>query len=189
MNVSRLAIPEVLLIEPKRFEDERGWFQESYNKASLAGFLDNLEFIQDNHVKSLQRFTLRGLHFQKPPHAQAKLVRCLAGALFDVAVDIRHGSPTFGQWVGEVLSGETGNQIYVPVGFAHGYLTLTEDCEVAYKVTAPYAADLEGGLNFADPSIAIAWPGQESGQALRPIINTRDLELPNLRDLVADFVY
>ena len=189
MNVTRKSIPEVLLIEPKRFEDERGWFLESYNKASLTDSLGNLEFIQDNHAKSFKRFTLRGLHFQKPPHAQAKLVRCLSGALFDVAVDIRFGSPTFGQWVGEVLTGDNGNQLYVPEGFAHGYLTLTDDCEVAYKVTAPYSAECEGGLNFADPSIAIAWPGQESSHAFRPTLNARDLALPNLGDLVADFVY
>ena len=185
MQVTRLAIPDVLLIEAKRHRDERGWFEESYNKAALDPYLAGIDFIQDNHVKSSEKHTLRGLHFQVPPFAQAKLVRCLVGTIYDVVVDIRVGSPTYGEWAGVELSSENGLQLYVPVGFAHGYLTLSEDCEVLYKVNAPYAAQAAEGIHFADPALGIVWPIEASA----PILNARDLALPRLSDLSSQFVY
>lgn len=185
MQVTRLSIPDVLLIEPTRHGDERGWFEESYNKVTLLPYLADMEFLQDNHVKSSQKHTLRGLHFQNPPFAQAKLVRCLVGAIYDVVVDIRVGSPSFGEWLGVELSSENGHQLFVPVGFAHGYLTLSDACEVHYKVNAPYAAQAAQGIHFADPKLNILWPWGSNS----PIVNERDLALPLSSDFVSKFVY
>lgn len=185
MQVRRLSIPDVLLIEPTRHGDERGWFEESYNKMTLSPYLGGMEFLQDNHVKSSQKLTLRGLHFQNPPFAQAKLVRCLVGEIYDVVVDIRVGSPTFGQWLGVELSSENGHQLFIPAGFAHGYLTLSDVCEVHYKVNAPYAAQAAKGIHFADPELGIIWPCDGNS----PIVNVRDLALPLLSDFANNFVY
>jgi dTDP-4-dehydrorhamnose 3,5-epimerase len=158
MKITPMAIPEVLLITPARHGDERGWFSETFRQSALeeAGFGGGA-FVQDNHVRSTKRGILRGLHFQKPPHAQDKLLRCVRGAIFDVAVDIRKGSPTFGQWVGAELSADNSQQLLVPKGFAHAYCTLTEECEVLYKVTDYYAPQAEGALRWNDPTVAVDW--------------------------------
>ncbi len=156
--VRELELPGVLEITPQRHEDERGFFSETWNSAALAsaGFTET--FVQDVHAQSRRKGVLRGLHYQLRPHAQGKLVRVLRGAIFDVAVDVRRASATFGRWVSLVVSRERWNQIFIPVGFAHGYLTLEDDTEVAYKVTAPYAPADERGIRFDDPALGIDWP-------------------------------
>lgn len=158
MKVTPLAIPDVLLIEPKVFGDERGFFYESFNQQAFnkATGLDIL-FVQDNHSKSA-RNVLRGLHYQLPPKAQGKLVRAVAGEVFDVAVDIREGSPSFGAWVGEVLSAENKRQMWIPPGFAHGFLVLSESAEFLYKTTDYYAPECERCIVWNDPDLAVAWP-------------------------------
>lgn len=158
MNVIKTAIPDVLIFEPKVFGDARGFFFESFNHKlfeEAVGYQVN--FVQDNHSKS-SKGVLRGLHYQLPPHAQGKLVRCVAGEVFDVAVDIRKRSPTFGQWVGVHLSGENKRQLWIPEGFAHGFVTLTETAEFLYKTTNYYAPQYEGCLAWNDSQINIDWP-------------------------------
>ncbi len=158
MNVIKTAIPDVLIFEPKVFGDERGFFFESFNHKlfeEAVGYPVN--FVQDNHSKS-SKVVLRGLHYQLPPHAQGKLVRCVAGEVFDVAVDIRKSSPTFGQWVGVHLSGENKRQLWIPEGFAHGFVTLTETAEFLYKTTNYYAPVSDRGIAWNDASIGIKWP-------------------------------
>ena len=153
-----LAIPDVILVTPKRHGDARGYFSETYRADAFAEAGIPGPFVQDNHAYSQQPGVLRGLHFQKPPHAQAKLVRCAQGAIYDGAVDIRQGSPTYGRSVGAELSAENGAQLYVPEGFAHGYLSLTPDCHVQYKTSDYYAPEAEGGLAWNDPELGIDWP-------------------------------
>jgi dTDP-4-dehydrorhamnose 3,5-epimerase len=186
MNIEPLSIPDVLRITPQRRGDERGWFSETFRQSALdeAGFCGGT-FVQDNHARSTRRGVLRGLHFQTPPYAQDKLVRCVRGAIFDVAVDIRRGSPTFGRWVGAELSADNGVQLLVPKGFAHGYRTLTDDCEVFYKVTAYYAPQAEGALRWNDPALAIDWiaPANEI------TTNARDAVAPLLADFDTPFAY
>jgi dTDP-4-dehydrorhamnose 3,5-epimerase len=174
----RLEIPDVILIEPRRHTDERGWFMETY-KAQIwrEGGVDEV-FVQDNQSLSRAAGTIRGLHFQAPPMAQAKLVRCSAGAVFDVAVDIRKMSPTFGRHVGVTLSAEDGRQVFVPAGFAHGYCTLRPDTVVEYKVSTPYDPASERGIAWNDPDLAIGWP--VTGEAT---LAPRDRDLPRLADL------
>ena len=158
MNVIETAIPDVLIFEPKVFGDERGFFFESFNHKQFEEAVGSpVTFVQDNHSKS-SRGVLRGLHYQLPPHAQGKLVRCVAGEVFDVAVDIRKSSPTFGQWVGFHLSGENKRQLWIPEGFAHGFVTLSETAEFLYKTTNYYAPQSEGCLKWNDSQINIAWP-------------------------------
>jgi dTDP-4-dehydrorhamnose 3,5-epimerase len=178
-EITRLAITDVLLITPKRPGDERGFFSETYNARILgeAGF--DKPFVQDNHSMSARRGTLRGLHFQRAPHMQDKLLRVSRGSIYDVAVDIRRGSPTFGRWVGEELSAENWRQLLVPAGFAHGFVTLTPDVEVQYKVTDYYAPQAEGGLAWNDPKLAIAWPIDPS----EVVTNARDGTWPALDGL------
>jgi dTDP-4-dehydrorhamnose 3,5-epimerase len=178
MQVERLAIPEVLLLTPRRFGDERGWFSETYVKRELEKVGVDHAFLQDNQAHSAQRGTLRGLHLQVPPEPIAKLVRCLRGAIFDVAVDVRAGSPTFGRWVAAELSAQNGRQLYSPRGFAHAYLTLTDDTDVFYKIDGYYAPACEQGVLWNDPAIGIAWPLPE-GEIL---MNDRDRALPLLSD-------
>lgn len=158
MQVTRLAIPDVVLLEPKVFGDERGFFFESFNRQAFkdAAGLDP-DFVQDNHSRSVKG-VLRGLHYQLPPKAQGKLVRVVAGKVFDVAVDIRKGSPTFGKWVGEVLSAENKRQLWIPPGFAHGFLTLSEAAEFLYKTTDYYSPAHERCIRWDDPEIAVKWP-------------------------------
>jgi len=148
----------VIKIEPQRHGDHRGFFAETYSRARYANLGVGIDFVQDNHSLSSHAGTLRGLHFQAPPHAQAKLVRCGRGAIFDVAVDIRKGSPTFGHWVGHELSEDNGHQLYVPVGFAHGFVTLRPNSEIVYKCSDYYAPEVEGAINWNDPDIGIDWP-------------------------------
>ena len=158
MKVTALAIPDVLLFEPKVFGDARGFFFESFNQQrfNAATGLD-LQFVQDNHSKSAKG-VLRGLHYQLPPKAQGKLVRVVAGEVFDVAVDIRKNSPTFGQWVGEILSGDNKRQLWIPPGLAHGFVVLSDSAEFLYKTTDYYAPEMERCIRWDDPDLAIDWP-------------------------------
>jgi dTDP-4-dehydrorhamnose 3,5-epimerase len=176
MQVERLAIPEVMLLTPKRHGDERGWLSEVYSRKAMAQAGLECEFVQDNQAYSPTRGTLRGLHFQIPPQAIAKLVRVIRGAVFDVAVDVRAGSPTFGRWVAAELTSESGSMMYVPRGFAHAYCTLLADTEVLYKLDGYYTPDCERGVLWNDPAIGIDWPIPEA----ELIINARDRALPPL---------
>jgi dTDP-4-dehydrorhamnose 3,5-epimerase len=176
--VNSLEISDVKIITPKKFGDERGFFSETYNQQGLVEHGIDSTFVQDNQSLSAQVGTLRGLHYQLPPFAQDKLVRVTRGAIFDVAVDIRRQSPTFGQWVGAVISAKDWNQILVPIGFAHGFCTLEADTEVLYKVTAPYAPAAERGIAWDDPDLAIAWPLH--GQS--PKLSGKDGENPKFAD-------
>ena len=158
MNIIRTDIADVLIIEPKVFGDDRGFFYESFNqKAFNEAVGQEISFVQDNHSKSAKN-VLRGLHYQLPPKAQGKLVRVVQGEVFDVAVDIRKGSKTYGQWVGEVLSAENKRQLWIPTGFAHGFLTLSETAEFLYKTTDYYAPEYERSLLWCDPALGILWP-------------------------------
>lgn len=158
MHITALAIPDVKIITPQRYGDERGYLFEAWNREAFAKAGINLDFVQDNQSFSREKGTLRGLHFQSPPFAQDKLVRVITGAIWDVAVDLRRSSPTYGQWVAEEISAQKGNQILVPVGFAHGFITLTPDTTVVYKVTNLYSKDHDNGLAYDDPDFAISWP-------------------------------
>ena len=179
-SITPLSIPEVLLITPKRHGDARGWFAETWSRRAMEAAGLAHDFVQDNQAFSARKGTVRGLHFQQAPHAQAKLVRVLKGAIFDVAVDIRQGSATYGRWVGARLTAEGGEQILVPRGFAHGYVTLTDDCEIFYKVDGAYAPQTEGALLWNDPDVGIVWP--ISGEA---ILSDKDKVAPRLRDMPA----
>ncbi len=179
MQVDRLSIPEVLMITPKRHGDARGWFSETYVKRELEKHGVQGQFLQDNQAFSAQRGTLRGLHLQVPPAPIAKLVRCLRGAIFDVAVDVRAGSPTFGGWTGVELTADNGRQLYCPRGFAHAYVTLAPDTEVFYKIDGYYAPEAERGVLWNDPAIGIDWP-IDAGEI---ILNARDRELSPLAAL------
>jgi len=168
-----LQIPDVILIRPRVFPDARGFFLETYKYSDFAANGIPERFVQDNHSRST-RGVLRGLHFQNPPRAQGKLVRVVSGEIFDVAVDIRPGSATFGQWVGEDLSDENHHMLYIPPGFAHGFVVLSDVADVTYKVTAEYAPELDSGIIWNDPAIAIQWPVQV------PILSAKDAALPSL---------
>lgn len=181
--VTPTALPDVQVITPDRFGDGRGFFSECWNQADLAAAGVSLNFVQDNHSFSVQAGTVRGLHYQSPPHAQDKLVRCGRGAIFDVAVDMRQGSATYGQWVGETLSFENGKQLLVPKGFLHGFMTLTPDCEVLYKCTDHYAPQCDGTVAWDDPDIGILWP-----DVARPILSDKDATAPRLGDISPPFV-
>lgn len=173
-----LAIPEVILVEPQRFGDARGFFMETYQHETFAANGIAPRFVQDNHSRSSQG-VLRGLHFQKNPHAQGKLLKVVIGEIFDVAVDIRRGSPTFGQWVGEMLSAENGRMLYVPPGFAHGFCVLSETADLIYKTTDYYYPESEKGIIWNDPQIGVEWPVN------KPLLSARDEKLPPLAE--ADF--
>ena len=175
----------VTLIKPRRIGDDRGWFSETFKLRELAALGIGDSFVQDNHSMSAKVGTLRGLHFQTPPHAQAKLVRCVRGRLLDVAVDVRRGSPTYGRHVAAELSAANGHQLYVPVGFLHGFLTLEADCEVIYKVTDYYAPDCDGGIRYDDPAIGVAWPDLPGGLTL----SDKDTRLPTLAEFDSPFPY
>lgn len=158
MKIERLAIPDVMLITPKKFGDARGFFSETYNRRIMAEAGIPMEFVQDNHSLSADKGVVRGLHFQIPPRAQDKLIRVTRGAIFDVALDIRRGSATFGQHVTAVLSAENWSQLWVPKGFAHGFCTLEPNTEVIYKVTDYYAPECDRGILWSDPALGIPWP-------------------------------
>lgn len=177
-------MPTVQLIKAKRFGDARGWFSETYSAPAFAARGIDCAFVQDNHSLSAPSFTLRGLHFQTPPHAQDKLVRCIRGRIFDVVVDVRAGSPTYGRWVGAELSAESGDQLFIPVGFAHGFLTLEPDCEVTYKVSHVYAPASDGGVRW--DSVGVDWP-MPSGE--RPHLSPKDEGLPTLAEFDSPFPY
>ena len=178
MKIVDTAITDVKIIEPAVFGDERGFFFESFNQAKFnqaAGY--DVAFVQDNHSRSAKG-VLRGLHYQLPPHPQGKLVRCVVGEVFDVAVDIRKSSPTFGQWVGVYLSAENKRQHWIPPGFAHGFLTLSEYAEFLYKTTDYWAKDCEQAIIWNDPSIAIDWPAFDG----QPLLSEKDRLAPKLSE-------
>lgn len=177
----RLDIPEVVIIEPLVFQDERGFFMESYKHSEFAASGINESFVQDNHSRS-KRGVLRGLHYQNPPWAQGKLVRAIAGEVYDVAVDIRRGSRTYGRWIGALLSEENKRMLYIPAGFAHGFLVLSEVAEVLYKTTEEYAPESEAGIIWDDPAIGIKWPIE------KPILAPKDARWPILSEAVNGFV-
>lgn len=179
MDVIETSIPDVKLITPRRFGDQRGFFSEAYNRRAFAEIGVAIEFIQDNQAYSADSGTLRGLHFQAPPATQTKLLRVLRGAVLDVCVDLRHGSPSYGQHVMAELTAESGQQILCPKGFAHGVLTLKPHTEITYKVDAYYAPELDFGLRFDDPDLAIDWPLPEE----KIILSEKDRNQPMLRDL------
>lgn len=184
MQITQTALPGVLLLKPARFGDARGFFSESWNRKTLMAHGVELDFVQDNHSLSAAVGTVRGLHFQAPPHAQDKLVRCGQGALFDVAVDIRKDSPTYGQWVGYNLTAENGLQLLVPKGFLHGFVTRAPDTEIIYKCTDYYVPDCDGAVRFDDPDIGIDW--SISGEAA---ISDKDANAPRWADFDSPFTY
>jgi len=171
----RLAIPDIILIEPTVFPDERGFFIESYKYSEFSAFGIKENFIQHNHSRSVKD-VLRGLHYQSPPKAQGKLVWVVVGKIFDVGVDIRQGSPTYGKWVGERLSAENKRMLYIPPGFAHGFCVLDELAEVLYKTTEEYSLEHDAGIRWNDPEIGIQWPIEH------PILSAKDAALPTLRE-------
>ncbi|MFC4323380.1 dTDP-4-dehydrorhamnose 3,5-epimerase [Litchfieldia salsa] len=183
MNVIDTKLSGVKILEPKVFGDHRGYFMESYNKALFDEHGLNYEFIQDNQSLSSQVGTLRGLHFQLNPKAQTKLVRCITGAIYDVAVDIREGSPTYGQWVGVILSEHNKRQLLVPKGFAHGFCTIVPDTTVAYKVDEYYSPEQDGGIAWNDPALGIDWPTDH------PVLSEKDKHHPTLAESKLNFVY
>jgi dTDP-4-dehydrorhamnose 3,5-epimerase len=183
MQIEKLALDGAFLVTPKRFGDNRGLFSETFRASVLAQAGVAEAFVQDNHARSEHRGTLRGLHFQAPPFAQGKLVRCTRGAILDVIVDIRSDSPGFGKHVAVELSEENWRQLFAPAGFAHGYLTLSDDCEVLYKTTGYYAPQAEGGLRWDDPDLAIDW--RLAAAEIRT--NARDGAWPGLAQLTTPF--
>jgi dTDP-4-dehydrorhamnose 3,5-epimerase len=182
-HFEKTALDGVCLIAPARFADERGFFSETYSAEAFRQIGVSCVFVQDNHSLSRKRGTVRGMHFQMPPFAQAKLVRVISGAVYDVAVDLRQSSPDFGRHVGVVLSAENGHQLFIPAGFAHGFCTLEADTEVLYKVDVPFSRDHERGLRWNDPILGIAWPVCESDTML----SERDRQLPALEDVSSCF--
>jgi dTDP-4-dehydrorhamnose 3,5-epimerase len=185
MEVLALAIPDVKLVRPPRFRDFRGIFCEIHNCSSLSRGGISVDFVQDNCSVSHSVGTIRGLHFQAPPMAQAKLVTVLRGRVHDIVVDCRAGSPTFGQHIGVDLDGEEWRQLFVPEGFAHGFCTLEPDTMVLYKVSAPYAPKLDGGIAWNDPDLGIDWPVAVD----KAVVSDKDKKLPRLRDLASPFSY
>ena len=182
MEVKTTALPGVLMLKPRRFADSRGYFVETYNQRILADAGVAAHFVQDNQSFSSKAGTIRGLHFQLPPAAQAKLVRALRGAIFDVAVDLRRGSPTFGRWIGATLTADGGEQLFIPRGFAHAFCTLEDDAEVAYKVDDFYAPKCDSGLIWNDPDLNIAWPVKADA-----ILSEKDAKLGSFKDFVSPF--
>lgn len=183
MHVIESKLKGAKLIEPKLFGDHRGFFMESYNKKQFEDQGIDYEFVQDNHSLSVPAGTLRGLHFQLEPKAQTKLVRVTSGAIYDVIVDIRKGSPTFGQWEGYILTTANKRQLLVPKGFAHGFCTLVENTEVLYKVDEYYAAEQDAGILWNDPDLGIDWPVQD------PILSDKDSKHPRLKEANLNFKY
>ncbi len=178
----RLSIPDVILIEPQSFSDDRGFFFEGFKESDFFSNGIDKKFVQDNFSHSVNG-VIRGLHFQKAPKAQAKLVTVLKGKIFDVAVDIRKNSPTYGKWVSETLSGDTHNLLYVPEGFAHGFCVISDDADVLYKVSNEYSQEHERSIIWNDPKLDIQWPIK------KPIISNKDNKLSLLENLDNDFVY
>ena len=185
LDVRKLEIADVVELTPRRFGDDRGFFAETFNRQRLSGAGIEIDWMQDNQSYSKDVFTLRGLHYQEPPFAQDKLVRVLRGRILDVAVDIRRGSPSYGKWVAVELSAEAFNQLLVPVGFAHGFLTLEPHTEVFYKVSAPYSGSHDRSIRYDDPALAIDWP--LGGKT--PVLSAKDEAAPTLAEANAPFIY
>lgn len=183
LDFQNTTLPDVVLLCPRRFADRRGFFGETWNKSRLADAGIDVDFVQDNHSISAQVGTVRGLHFQAPPHAQDKLVRCGRGALFDVAVDLRRGSPTYGHWVGAELSFENANQLFIPKGFAHGFMTLQPDTEIIYKCGDYYVPASEGAVRW--DSCKIDWPDV----AAPPVLSDKDRGAPPFSAFVSPFIF
>ncbi len=181
MNIIKTKIEGIYIIEPRVFSDSRGWFMETYSKIKTPEI--TCEFVQDNHSYSAEKNTLRGIHYQKGDHAQAKLVRCIKGAVLDIGVDLRKGSPTYKQWVGVKLSAENKKQLFIPRGFGHGFITLTDDVEVLYKTDNYYNQENDRSIRYDDPELAIDW-GTSS-----MILSDKDKSAPFLKDSDCDFVY
>lgn len=180
MEIEQSALRGAFILTPRRFGDARGWFSETWHRDRLAAAGLRLDFVQDNHSFSADVGTLRGLHFQAPPHAQDKLVRCTRGAILDVAVDVRRGSPGYGQWIGVELSAENGRQLLVPQGFLHGFVTRAADTEVQYKVTDIYAPDCDGAVRW--DSLGIDW-----GLDTPPVLSAKDAAAPAFADWQSPF--
>lgn len=183
MQIETTSLDGVLILVPKRFGDARGFFSESWNRRTLDSAGVRLpEFVQDNHSLSAKAGTVRGLHFQAPPHAQGKLVRCARGRLYDVAVDIRRGSPSYGQWLGAELSFENGRQLWIPPGFLHGFVTLEDATEIAYKCTDHYAPECDGAVRWDSAGIAWPWAGEA-------VLSDKDARAPALADFKTPFIW
>lgn len=183
MQTEPTALPEVILLTPPRFGDARGWFSETFNAARMSAAGLDMAWVQDNHSFSAAQGTLRGLHYQAPPRAQDKLVRCSRGAILDVAVDFRAGSPRFGKWVAVELSASNGRQLLIPKGFLHGFVTLTQDTEVQYKCSDFYSPEHDGAVRWDDPGIGIDW-----GVAA-PVLSDKDRAAPLLKDAPRPFTW
>lgn len=181
MKVTKTEIEGLLIVEPQVFGDYRGWFMETWTKKKMEEAGIDIDFIQDNQSYSAQKGTLRGLHFQKDPKSQTKLLRCTRGEILDVAVDLRRGSPTFKKWVSVVLSAENKKQFLIPKGFGHGFVTLTDDVEVQYKVDEYYAPECDRSIRFDDPEIGVDWGVKD------PILSQKDLKAPLFKDSDVDF--
>jgi len=179
---NKLEIPSLVLIETQSFSDNRGFFQENFKESDFVSNGINTKFVQDNVSRSIKG-VLRGLHYQKHPKAQAKLVTAIRGEIFDVAVDIRKGSPTFGKWVSEILSDKNHNSLYIPEGFAHGFCVLSDEADVLYKVNQEYSSENERGIIWNDPKLGIKWPTSQ------PIVTSKDLQLPSLNEIDSNFEY
>ncbi|WP_026679371.1 dTDP-4-dehydrorhamnose 3,5-epimerase [Fictibacillus gelatini] len=184
MKVTKTELEGVVIIEPVVFGDHRGWFMETYSEVKFKNAGIELTFVQDNQSFSETKGTLRGLHYQLNPKAQSKLIRCTRGKIFDVAVDIRKGSPTYGKWFGIELSAENKKQLLIPKGFAHGFMTLTDDVEVQYKVDELYAPEYDRGIIWNDPAIGIEWPIQ-----ITPVLSEKDKKTPLLENAENNFIY
>lgn len=181
ITVEDTKLPGVKIITPKVFGDNRGWFMETYSARDLKKYGIEADFVQDNRSFSAKKGIIRGLHFQKPPFTQAKLLTCLRGAILDVAVDLRKQSPTYLQWISVELTEENKKQLFIPKGFAHGFLTLTDDVEIMYKCDAFYAPEYDGGIRFDDPDLGVDWGIRD------PILSEKDKNAPFLRDQDLDF--
>jgi len=182
MECERTPLDGAVLLTPRRFGDDRGWFSEVWNRQTLTKLGITTTFVQDNHSLSVPAGTLRGLHYQSPPHAQAKLVRCTAGAVWDVAVDVRAESPTFGKWFGTELSAENGGQLLILEGFLHGFVTLTDNAEVQYKCSDYYAPECDGAVLWNSPAIGIEWPLQGA-----PVLSEKDAVATDFSDWETPF--
>ncbi|WP_299352012.1 dTDP-4-dehydrorhamnose 3,5-epimerase [uncultured Shimia sp.] len=185
LKIKQTLLPGVLRLTPRRFGDNRGYFCETWNKKRMAEHGITYDFVQDNQSLSQDVGTVRGLHYQAPPHAQTKLVRCGRGALLDVAVDIRKGSPTYGRWIAEELSAENGHQLLIPSGFLHGFVTLQPNTEILYKCTDFYDPDCDGAVRFDDPDIGVDW-GIDTSNA---VLSAKDQEAPLLKDFDNPFIW
>ena len=185
MQIEETGLSGVRVLAPRRFEDARGWFMESWSRAALRAAGCELDFVQDNHSLSREAGTVRGLHYQRPPHAQAKLVRVVAGRIWDVAVDARRGSPSFGAWVGVELSAANGRQLLIPEGFLHGFVTREPGTEVLYKCTDAYAPDCDGSVAWDDPDLGIDW-GLDGAA---PVLSDKDRAAPRWADWASPFAW